>query len=100
MTPEQLLGLQQHARAKTATLTPEITIIDPDAAPTVIVAEGTQESVPIIIDLATDVAIATHPEPRTETISPSNEPGPTGAIVGFVLFGLVALAEPLLVLLS
>src|SRR5664279_5941419 len=104
MTPEQLLGLQRTARAKTATLTPEISIIDLGAAPTVIVAEGTQESVPIVID---DVASAWISSSTTET-TPDHEvdftakhrPGPLGAVVGFALFAAVTAAEILVVVLS
>jgi hypothetical protein len=110
MTPEQLLGLQQTARAKTATLTPEISIVDPDAAPTVIVAEGTQESVPIVIDdqmmfdQVDDVieALATEPTPdhREVNITAKDRPGPLGAVVGFALFAAVTAAEILVAVLS
>ena len=97
MTPEQLLGLQRHARAKTATLTPEISIVDPDAAPTVIVAAGTQESVAIVIQ-----ALATEPTPdhREVEITATDRPGPLGAVVGFALFAAVTVAEILVVVLS
>jgi len=82
MTPDQLLGLQRHARAKTVTLTPEITIEDPDAVPTVI-ASGTQESVPIEITESFFVPVAA-PTPA-RLVEP--RPGPTGAIIGFLIFG-------------
>lgn len=110
MTPEQLLGLQRTARAKTATLTPEISIVDPDAAPTVIVAAGTQESVPIVIDdqmmfdqvdevIEALVAEPT-PEQREAGITTKDRPGPLGAVIGFALFAAVTAAEILLVVLS
>jgi len=101
MTPEQLLGLQRTARAKTATLTPEISIVDPNAAPTVIVAEGTQESVPIVIDdqmiydQVDEVIEALATEPTAE-----DRPGPLGAVVGFALFAAVTAAEILVAVLS
>jgi hypothetical protein len=113
MTPEQLLGLQRTARAKTATLTPEISIVDPDAAPTVIMAEGTQESVPIVIDdqmmfdqtdEVDDViqALAAEPTPdhREADITAKDRPGPLGAVIGFALFAVVTAAEILVVVLS
>lgn len=106
MTPEQLLGLQKHARAKTATLTPEIEIVDPANAVPKVIAEGTGESVPIVFDdgvveahVPTEpiVAIVTdHEKPATKFAAP----GPGGAIVGFVLFGAVTVAEILLTILS
>jgi hypothetical protein len=101
MTPEQLLGLQQTARAKTATLSPEISIVDPDA-PTVMIAEGTQESVPIVIDdqmmfEVDDVLEALAAEPTAE---PTDRPGPFGAVVGFALFAAVTAAEILVAVLS
>lgn len=107
MTPEQLLGLQRTARAKTATLTPEISIVDPNAAPTVIVAEGTQESVPIVIDdqmiydQVDEVieALAT-PDHREVDITATDRPGPLGAVVGFALFAAVTAVEILVVVLS
>jgi hypothetical protein len=110
MTPEQLLGLQRTARAKTATLTPEISIVDADAAPTVIVAAGTQESVPIVIDdqmmfdqvdevIEALVAEPT-PEQREAGITTKDRPGPLGAVIGFALFAAVTAAEILLVVLS
>jgi hypothetical protein len=94
MTPEQLLGLQQTARAKTATLTPEISIVDPDAAPTVIVAEGTQESIPIAIDDGVDEVI------QALAAESLDRPGPLGAVVGFALFAAVTAAEILVAVLS
>src|SRR5271169_217407 len=80
MTPEQLLGLQRHARAKTATLTPEISIVDPAA---VIVAAGTQESIPLPPMLVEEMPLSV----RERT------PGPLGAIIGFSLFAAVTTAE-------
>jgi hypothetical protein len=108
MTPEQLLGLQHTARAKTATLTPEISIIDPDAAPTVIVAEGTQESVPIVIDdqMIYDQVdeviqeLVSTPDHREVDFTAKDRPGPLGAVVGFALFAAVTAAEILVVILS
>jgi hypothetical protein len=109
MTPEQLLGLQRTARAKTATLTPEISIVDPDAAPTVIVAEGTQESVPIVIDdqmmfdQVDDVIESLaepNPDHREVDITTKVRPGPLGAVVGFALFAAVTAAEILVAVLS
>ena|SRR5664279_299433 len=100
MTPEQLLGLQRTARAKTATLTPEISIIDPSAVPTVIVAEGTQESVPIIIEDEICEIDEPNPELREVSLATKNRPGPLGAVVGFVLFAAVTAAEILVVVLS
>jgi hypothetical protein len=92
MTPEQLLGLQRYARAKTATLTPEISIVDP-AAPTVIVAAGTQESIPIVYE---DIPL---PPMLVEELPVSVRtctPGPLGAIIGFSLFAAVTTAELLI----
>jgi hypothetical protein len=97
MTPEQLLGLQQTARAKTATLSPEISIIDPDAAPNVIVAEGTQESIPILVDDLLDEVISALPETRLPV---EQRPSPLGAVIGFALFAAVTAAEILVVVLS
>lgn len=85
MTPDQLLGLQRHARAKTVTLTPEITIEDPDAIPAVI-ASGTQQSVPIEI---TDVSFPVAPQR-----------GGLGALIGFVLVGAWTTVEILVIALS
>jgi hypothetical protein len=79
MTPEQLLGLQHTARAKTATLTPEISIIDP-----IIIEDEIHE-----IDV-----------PNPELRSTKNGPGPVGAVVGFALFAAVTAAEILVVVLS
>jgi len=112
MTPDQLLGLQRHARAKT--LSPEITIETSDAVPTVI-ASGTGESVPITIEpmitepargSAADLAPA---EPLDEVIeeleakfAPPARPvrkrlfasrNEAGAFWGFALFGAWTLVE-------
>jgi hypothetical protein len=92
MTPEQLLGLRSYARAKT--LSPEITIIDP-AAPTVIIAEGTQESVPIVYE---DIALP--PMLVEEALVRPPTPGPLGAVIGFSLFAAVTTAELLIGFLS
>ncbi|MFT3696133.1 MAG: hypothetical protein QM831_23545 [Kofleriaceae bacterium] len=109
MTPEQLLGLQKHARAKTVTLTPEIEIVDPANAIPTVIAEGTGQSVPIVFDDLTAeksiptepiVAITNHPDPVGKSFSLERRPGSVGAIVGFVLFGAVTLAETLLAVLS
>lgn len=116
MTPEQLLGLKQHARARTATLTPEITIETGDAIPTVI-ASGTGESVPITVEpmlaqpaRGSDAEIApaepldqvieelaakftpapVHPLLRKQFFASRNE---AGAFFGFVLFGAWTLVE-------
>jgi hypothetical protein len=98
MTPDQLLGLQRHARAKTVTLTPEITIEDPDAVPTVI-ASGTQESVPIEITescyLAPVLAAAAEP---TTFVYP--RPSQLGAIIGFLILGAWTATEILVITLS
>src|SRR3954462_7388708 len=84
MTPDQLLGLQRHARAKTVTLTPEITIEDPEAVPTVI-ASGTQESVPIEITESFYVPppMVAAPQEPTPFIRP--QPSHLGAIIGFLI---------------
>jgi hypothetical protein len=102
MTPDQLLGLQSHARAKT--LSPEITIEESNAVPTVI-ASGTQESVPIYVEAMVEVAPAepldevvaelqakfAPPAPRVRTVvSRAND---LGAFVGFALFGAWTLVE-------
>ncbi|MEO8846201.1 MAG: hypothetical protein ABI591_22160 [Kofleriaceae bacterium] len=120
MTPEQLLGLQRTARAKTATLTPEISIIDPNAAPTVIVAEGTQESVPIEIDddridepsdqpsgepneldhVLETLAVEPAVEPAIDPPGRPHRPSPLGAVIGFALFAAVTAAEILVVVWS
>jgi hypothetical protein len=83
MTPEQLLGL--------------ISIIDPSA----IVAEGTQESVPIIIteDEIYEI-VEPNPELREVSLATKSRPGPLGAVVGFALFAAVTAAEILVVALS
>jgi len=106
MTPDQLLGLQRHARAKT--MSPEITIETGDAVPTVI-ASGTQESVPITVDMMiVEPARGSKPAPMAvqapvqaiddvlaelaarpsvaEPTAPA-KPSPFGAILGFALFG-------------
>ncbi len=89
MTPEQLLGLQ--SRAKTSTLSPEISIIDPDAVPNVVIAEGTQDSIPICLDdLIAELPV--YPMIR--------RPGPWGAVIGFALFAVVTAAEIVLCVLS
>ena len=102
MTPDQLLGLQRHARAKT--MSPEITIETGDAVPTVI-ASGTQESVPITVDMmiveparGSNPAIASVQaavqaiddvlaELAVQAPIETAKPSPLGAIVGFALFG-------------
>jgi len=112
MTPEQLLGLQRHARHKT--LSPEITIETADAVPTVI-AEGTGETVPITIDLAEpargSLAEITPAEPLDQVIADLEAkftPVPVhplqrkrffasrdeaGAFFGFAIFGAWTLVE-------
>jgi len=112
MTPEQLLGLQRHARHKT--LSPEITIDHGDAVPSVI-AEGTGESVPIMIELAepargslAEIApaepldhviaeleakftpVPVHPLLRKRLFASRDE---AGAFFGFALFGAWTLVE-------
>jgi hypothetical protein len=74
MTPEQLLGLQSRARAKT--LSPEISIIDPPN----VIAEVLVEEMPLSV------------RERTQ--------GPLDAIIGFSLFAAVTTAELLIGLLS
>jgi len=88
MTSDQLLGLHREARARTATLSPEIEIVDPDLL-AVVAAIGTQESIPIYIE---DVVI----EPRR--FEPVNKPvhpiAPTdhrAAIVGLLLLGVLSI---------
>lgn len=101
MTPEQLLGLQKHARAKTATLTPEIEIVDPANAVPKVIAEGTGESVPIVFDDGVvEAHVPTEPLEHEKPATKISAPGPGGAIVGFVLFGAVTVAEILLTFLS
>lgn len=113
MTPDQLLGLQRYARAKT--MSPEITIETSDAVPTEI-AEGTGESVPITVEpmisepargSAADLAPAEPldqviaeleakfaPQParpvRKRLFASRNE---AGAFWGFALFGAWTLVE-------
>lgn len=102
MTPDQLIGLQSYARAKT--LSPEITIESNDGVPTVI-ASGTQESAPILVEEAivearavealdeviADLAAKFASPARTpKAISRANE---LGAFVGFALFGAWTLVE-------
>ncbi|MEO8549722.1 MAG: hypothetical protein ABI678_07105 [Kofleriaceae bacterium] len=96
MTPDQLLGLQRHARAKTVTLTPEITIEDPDAVPTVI-ASGTQESVPVEITESCYIAPIAAAEPTTFVYP---RPSQLGAIVGFAIFTAWTVTEVLVIALS
>lgn len=86
MTPDQLLGLQ--SRAKTATLSPEITIEDPDAVPTVI-ASGTSESIPI--EITAPVAMPYLAAPRSTYI---------GAVVGFLIFSAWTVFETIVIVLS
>lgn len=110
MTPDQLLGLQRYARAKT--LSPEITIETSDAVPTVI-AEGTGESVPITVEpmisepargSAADLAPAEPldqviaeleakfaPQPARKRLFASRKEA--GAFWGFALFGAWTLVE-------
>jgi hypothetical protein len=112
MTPDQLLGLQSHARAKT--LSPEITVETGDAVPTVI-ASGTGESVPItiepmLVDSARGSEPAIVPAPPIDEVIKELEakfappPRPVapkwfasandlGAFVGFSLFGAWTLVE-------
>jgi hypothetical protein len=111
MTPDQLLGLQRHARAKT--MSPEITIETGDAVPTVI-ASGTGESVPITVEQMLvepargSVAEIEPAEPLDEVIAelaakftPSApvrrrwfaSRDQAGAFFGFALFGAWTLAE-------
>ena len=121
MTPEQLLGLKQHARAKTVTLTPEITIETGDAVPTVI-ANGTGESVPITMPMTGEPVLAEPARGSFSEIQPAEpldtviaeleakfappSPVPTlrrkrffasrneaGAFFGFALFGAWTLVE-------
>lgn len=91
MTPDQLLGLQRHARAKTVTLTPEITIEDPEAVPTVI-ASDTQGSVPIEITGSCYL-----PDP-TAFVYP--RPSQLGAVIGFLILGAWTATEILVIALS
>jgi hypothetical protein len=104
MTPDQLLGLQRHARAKTVTLTPEITIENPDAIPT-----GTQESVPIEITesffvpaaaITPPPIAAAVPDPTPDLPRNAAAPGPLGAIIGFLIFGAWTVTETVLIALS
>jgi hypothetical protein len=111
MTPDQLLGLQRHARAKTQRPEPPETA---DGVPTVI-ASGTQESVPITVD-AMIVEPARGSEPAIAFAQPIDEviaeleakfvppARPTrrrlfasrneaGAFFGFALFGAWTLVE-------
>jgi hypothetical protein len=121
MTPDQLLGLQRHARARTASLSPDISIENNDAVPTVI-ASGTQESVPITVEVMPEPVSAPIVKATIEaTIEATVEeqvaidevvaalqakfeaPAPTvpatpvnqvvGAFVGFALFGAWTLVE-------
>ena len=112
MTPDQLLGLQSYARAKT--LSPEISIETADGVPAVI-ASGTQESVPITVD-AMIVEPARGSEPAIAPAQPIDEviaeleakfvpqartarrrlfftPDEAGAFFGFALFGAWTLVE-------
>jgi hypothetical protein len=109
MTPDQLLGLQRHARARTQS--PEITIETGDAVPTVI-ASGTGESVPITVDAMLvepargSVAEIAPAEPLDEVIAelaakltpPARKRwfasrDQAGAFFGFALFGAWTLVE-------
>jgi hypothetical protein len=113
MTPDQLLGLQRHARARTQR--PEGTLETADGVPTVI-ASGTQESVPITVGaMIVETARGSEPaiapaQPLDEVIAeleakfaPPARPAArrrlfvstdeAGAIFGFALFGAWTLVE-------